>query len=178
MPQRSDPKSAKFFEGADKSAASVIDASAAAQSRDGFVRGMQSGAFKNGEFTGNAKSLSGYAQNGARAANLVDTYNNSKDEEWKKQNRSAYMNAKKQMARSQVVLARAGVKGADSGQYMSPSQWNNISKNISGSYANHQQGQQQVGQTPGRITGQRSRAPGRSAQAAVGPTRGGGRGRA
>lgn len=178
MPQRSDPKSAKFFEGADKSAASVIDASAAAQSRDGFVRGMQSGAFKNGEFTGNAKSLSGYAQNGARAANLVDKYNNSKDEEWKKQNRSAYMNAKKQMARSQVVLARAGVKGADSGQYMSPSQWNNISKNISGSYANHQQGQQQVGQTPGRITGQRSRAPGRSAQAAVGPTRGGGRGRA
>ena len=178
MPQRSDPKSAKFFEGADRSAASVIDAGAAAQAKDGFVRGMQSGAFKNGEFTGNAKSLSGFAQNGAKAASMVDTYNNSKDEEWKKQNRSAYMNAKRQMARSQVVLARAGVKGADSTQYMSPAQWNNVAKNISGSYANHQQGQQQVAQTPGRITGQRSRAPGRAAQPSTGPTRGGGRSRA
>lgn len=164
-----DARSAKFYAGANKAAADVMSEAKGAQQADGFVKGMQSGAFKNGEFTGNAKTLAGYAHNGAKAAAFVDSYDKNSNAQFKKDHAGEYQKAKRQMAYSQQVLARAGVKGADSGQYMSPAQWNNVTKNISNAYTTHRQAQQ----TPGRITGQRTQAPGRSVQ----PTPGsGGRG--
>ena len=181
MPDPANAKSAKFYEGANKVADNVMNTGAAAQSRDGFVAGMQSGAFKNGEFTGNAKALSGIAQNGAKAANFVNRYDNNTDAKWKEEHRGDYRAAKKQMAQSQAVLARAGVNGANSKQYMSPAQWNGVAKNIASSYSAHQQqNQAQTSGAPGRITGQRTQAPGRSAQPNAGgtPGRGGGRSRA
>ena len=140
MPERG-PKTAKFYEGADKAAASITDNSPEAQAKPGYVKGMSSGAFTNGEFSGNAAALSKQAKQGAVAANFVQQYNNATDEAWKAANAQKYQKARAQVIRSQHIMKQAGVNGANSSKIMSQSQWNSINRTISNDYSKHVGGQ-------------------------------------
>lgn len=186
MPERG-PKTAKFYDSADKVASNITDNSPEAQAKPGYVKGMSSGAFANGQFNGNAAALSQQAKQGAVAANFVQQYNNATDEAWKAANAQKYQKARAQVVRSQHIMKQAGVTGANSSQIMSQSQWNSLNRTISNDYSKHisNQGGNQRGngkrgaqtRPQNRTTATRARSaqPGNSSGGASGGRGGGGR---
>ena len=170
MPDKSNPKSAAFYQNADAVADKINDTGGAASGMKGFVNGMESSEFSAGKFTGNAGQLSQVAEKGARAASFVDKYNGA-DQAFKDANKQKFQNAQKQMAQAQHVLSRSGVTSASGQNIMSATQWRTTSANIASAYARHSGGNRSV---DNRRVDQQSgpqRAAGRQARAQSGGQR-------
>lgn len=170
MPDKSNPKSAAFYQNADAVADKINDTGGAASGMKGFVNGMESSEFSAGKFTGNAGQLSQVAEKGARAASFVDKYNGA-DQAFKDANKQKFQNAQKQMAQAQHVLGRSGVTSASGQNIMSATQWRTTSANIASAYARHTGGERSM---DNRRVDQQSgpqRAAGRQARAQSGGQR-------